>query len=39
MVSAFHLQDNGVLGAWKLKLLKMGFKVQVFEMIPFIIPV
>ncbi|XDV46255.1 hypothetical protein PO909_014179 [Leuciscus waleckii] len=27
-VLAVHLHDNAVLGAWKCKLLKMGFKVQ-----------
>jgi len=27
-VLAFHLHDNGGLGAWKLHLLKTIFKVQ-----------
>jgi hypothetical protein len=26
-----RLHDNSVLGAWKRKVLKTGFKVQVFE--------
>ncbi len=28
---AIHLHDNCILGVWKRKLLKMGFKVHVFE--------
>jgi len=28
-VLAVHLPDNGVLGAWKCKLFKASFKVQV----------
>jgi len=30
-VLANHLDDKGMLGARKCKLLKTGFKVQVFE--------